>query len=43
MQDHGGQITCENRPEGGAIFVLRFPVAKAGLRADVELMNTYLH
>jgi signal transduction histidine kinase len=43
MQDHGGQITCENRPEGGAIFVLRFPVAKAGLRTDVELMNTYLH
>src|SRR6266496_803253 len=25
MQDHGGQITCENRPEGGSVFVLRFP------------------
>jgi signal transduction histidine kinase len=28
IQDHQGQISCENRPEGGAIFVLRFPVAK---------------
>jgi signal transduction histidine kinase len=26
VQDHGGQITCHNRPEGGAVFVLRFPV-----------------
>lgn len=43
MQDHGGQITCENHPEGGAIFVLRFPVAKAGMNNDVELVNTYLH
>lgn len=39
MQDHGGHITCENRPEGGAIFVLRFPVAKTGLSTDVELVN----
>jgi two-component system NtrC family sensor kinase len=28
VQDHQGQIACENRPEGGAIFILRFPVAK---------------
>jgi two-component system, NtrC family, sensor kinase len=28
VQDHQGQITSENRPEGGAIFILRFPVAK---------------
>jgi signal transduction histidine kinase len=28
VQDHKGQITCENRPEGGAVFELRFPVAK---------------
>ena len=27
VQDHQGQITCENRPEGGAVFELRFPVA----------------
>jgi signal transduction histidine kinase len=25
VQDHGGQITCHNRPEGGAVFVLRLP------------------
>jgi signal transduction histidine kinase len=28
VQDHQGQISCENRPEGGAVFELRFPVAK---------------
>ncbi len=27
VQDHQGQITCHNRPEGGAVFVLRFRVA----------------
>jgi signal transduction histidine kinase/uncharacterized membrane protein HdeD (DUF308 family) len=27
VQDHGGQITCHNQPEGGAMFVLRFPAA----------------
>jgi signal transduction histidine kinase len=26
VQDHGGQITCHNRPEGGAVFVLCLPV-----------------
>jgi two-component system NtrC family sensor kinase len=27
IQDHKGQITCQNKPEGGALFVLRLPVA----------------
>jgi signal transduction histidine kinase len=26
VQDHGGQITCQNKPEGGALFVVKFPV-----------------
>jgi len=26
VQDHQGQITCQNRPEGGAVFVLRLPL-----------------
>jgi two-component system, NtrC family, sensor kinase len=26
IQDHGGQITCQNKPDGGARFVLRLPV-----------------
>src|SRR5580698_6892732 len=30
VQDHQGQITCQNKPEGGAVFVLRLPVAKEG-------------
>jgi len=27
VQDHRGQITCFNRSEGGAVFVMRFPAA----------------
>jgi two-component system NtrC family sensor kinase len=29
--DHKGQITCFNRPEGGAVFEIRLPVLKAAL------------
>ena len=28
VQDHQGQITCQNKPEGGAVFVLRLPVVQ---------------
>jgi signal transduction histidine kinase len=28
VQDHHGQITCQNKPEGGAVFVLRLQVAR---------------
>ena len=28
VQDHHGQITCQNKPEGGAVFVLRLPLTK---------------
>jgi signal transduction histidine kinase len=28
VQDHQGQITCHNKPEGGAVFVLHLPVAR---------------
>lgn len=31
IQDHGGQIVCHNRPEGGAVFILRLPVAQSEL------------
>ena len=27
VQDHHGQISCHNKPEGGAVFLLRLPVA----------------
>jgi signal transduction histidine kinase len=30
VQDHRGQITCYNKPEGGAVFVLHLPVATKG-------------
>jgi signal transduction histidine kinase len=26
VQDHQGQITCHNKPEGGAVFVLHLPI-----------------
>lgn len=35
VQDHHGQITCHNKPEGGAVFVLRLPVAR---QADAHAM-----
>ena len=30
IQDHRGQITCFNRPEGGAVFEIRLPALKVG-------------
>jgi signal transduction histidine kinase len=27
IQDHNGQITCQNKPEGGALFIVRIPAA----------------
>jgi len=27
IQGHGGQITCRNKPEGGALFILTLPVS----------------
>jgi len=27
VQDHGGQITCQNKPDGGALFVVKLPAA----------------
>lgn len=34
VQDHGGQITCSNRPEGGATFVVRLPAAQTAAAAQ---------
>ena len=31
VQDHKGQITCHNRPEGGAAFEIRLPALKVGI------------
>ncbi|MCU1300541.1 MAG: periplasmic sensor signal transduction histidine kinase [Candidatus Sulfotelmatobacter sp.] len=35
VQDHRGQITCQNKPEGGAVFVLHLPVAATTSEAHV--------
>ncbi len=37
IQDHQGRISCQNRPEGGAVFVVRFPVAKQPASTVVEV------
>jgi C4-dicarboxylate-specific signal transduction histidine kinase len=29
VQDHGGHITCQNKAEGGALFIVRLPVVAA--------------
>ena len=36
VRDHQGQISCENRPEGGAVFTLRFPAAKRSVPKIAE-------
>ena len=40
VQNHQGQITCCNKPEGGALFTLRFPalapIAAEGLAAKAK-------
>ncbi len=28
IQEHSGQITCQNKPEGGALFTVKFPIAE---------------
>jgi signal transduction histidine kinase len=32
MQDHGGQITCQNKSDGGALFILKLPAATDAAR-----------
>ncbi|HEV3510065.1 MAG TPA: ATP-binding protein [Candidatus Sulfotelmatobacter sp.] len=29
IQDHNGQITCRNQPQGGALFTIRLPITAA--------------
>jgi signal transduction histidine kinase len=36
IQDHQGRISCQNRPEGGAVFVVHFPVAKQPVAIAAE-------
>jgi len=35
VQDHRGQITCQNNPEGGATFMLRLPVSETATQVAV--------
>ena len=31
IQDHNGQIACQNKPEGGALFIIRLPANSASV------------
>ncbi len=40
VQDHGGQITCQNQPQGGAQFLIRLPAipeARAAQKAAASI------
>jgi signal transduction histidine kinase len=39
VQDHHGQIACHNRPEGGAVFVIRFPMARESAAVVAEAVK----
>jgi signal transduction histidine kinase len=36
VQDHEGEISCYNRPEGGAVFLIRFAVVPGGSAATAK-------
>ena len=40
VQEHRGQITCQNKSEGGALFVLRLPVATTAERQALAAANS---
>lgn len=33
IQEHSGQIACQNKPQGGALFVVKFPIAAPSVQA----------
>ena len=40
VQEHGGKISCWNRPEGGATFVVEFPITANDAPAKEETFET---
>ena len=40
IQDHGGEISCSNRPEGGAVFTVRLPITSEHAQAAVANFTT---
>jgi signal transduction histidine kinase len=40
IQQHDGEISCHNRPEGGAVFTILLPVAPEPTPQSVPLETT---
>jgi signal transduction histidine kinase len=40
VQEHGGKISCCNRPEGGAAFTVEFPLASSEVSTPQTLLPT---
>ena len=40
IQDHGGEISCSNRPEGGAVFTVRLPITSEHAQAVAASFTT---
>ena len=36
VQDHEGEISCHNRPDGGAVFIMRFPAVRQPTPAHAD-------
>jgi signal transduction histidine kinase len=39
VRDHGGQIACQNRPEGGATFTISLPAAPGAVAAQAKAQS----
>ena len=39
IQEHGGEISCSNRPEGGAVFTVRLPLTSGQAQAAANIAS----
>lgn len=39
IQEHGGEISCSNRPEGGAVFTVRLPLTSGHAQAAAKIVG----
>jgi signal transduction histidine kinase len=41
IQEHNGKITCQNRPQGGAIFRIELPAVMDAAQAAGSVLQSY--